>query len=223
MIMTKQCKELLKYNNKREKEINKINERIYTDMIVYLRGSDMTEYNQELIREDLITMILEGQERGDDIEKVIGNNYKDICDEIIETMPKKTKLQKLGSVIETTLASIWILGAISIIKTLIGNLFNHEESWNFILSIGDLINMLIIILLANFIVNYVCKTAFQYSDKNKVLTFIKVWIVSIAISGTMIMCSYYLDYTIVHISLILAALIVGIIFILDKILCRYTV
>lgn len=223
MTMTKQCKELLRYNNKREKEINKINERIYTDMIVYLRGSDMTEYNQELIREDLIVMILEGQERGDDIEKVIGNNYKEVCDEIIETMPKKTKLQKLGSVLETSLASIWILGAISIIKTLIGNFVFSEESWSFILSIGDMINALIIILLANFIVNYVCKTAFQYNDNNKVFSFVKVWIVCIPISGTMIVCSYYLDYTVVHISLILATAIVGIIFVIDKILCRYTV
>ncbi|PRR79148.1 hypothetical protein CLLI_09930 [Clostridium liquoris] len=95
--MKKYCKGLLKSNNKMEKEIHKNNEKILTDMIVYLRGSDMTEYNQELIREDLIQMIIDGQNRGDDIQKVIGDNYKEICDKIIETMPKKTISQKIGS------------------------------------------------------------------------------------------------------------------------------
>ena len=74
--MKKQCRELMKKNNKREKAIHKNNDELYTNMIVYLRGSDMTEYNQELVREDLIEMILDGQNRGDDIQKVMGDNYK---------------------------------------------------------------------------------------------------------------------------------------------------
>lgn len=221
--MKKYCKELLKSNNKREKEIHKNNEKILTDMMVYLRGSDMTEYNQELVREDLIQMIIDGQNRGDDIQKVIGDNYKEICDEIIETMPKKTISQKIGSILELSLSFIWILGGISVAKIVIGNFIASNKSWGFILSVGDIINMLIIILVANIVVNYICKTAFNSKGKNKVISFIKTWIVCMWILGVMFMCSYYLDYTIVNIPLILAGIIVGAVFILDRILSMYIV
>lgn len=219
--MKKQCRELLRKNNKREKEIHKNNDKIYTDMIVYLRGSDMTSYNQELVREDLIQMILDGQDRGENIEKVIGKNYKEICDEIIETMPKKTKLQKIVSTLELSLSIIWILGAISIAKTIITNFVSNNNNWDFVLSIGDIINMIIIILIANIVVEYTCKTAFNNTHKNKIISFLKTWIGCMAVLVTMIMSSYYLNTTIINLSLILVSIIIGIIFILDKIISRY--
>ncbi|QAT40981.1 hypothetical protein [Clostridium sp. JN-9] len=78
--------------------------------------------------------------------------------------------------------------------------------------------MLMIILAANIVVNYICKTAF----KNKVFSFIKTWIVCILLFGIMLICSHYLDYTVVNIPLILAAVIVGAVFILDRILSGYS-
>ncbi|MGM0523556.1 MAG: hypothetical protein ACQER2_05885, partial [Bacillota bacterium] len=63
--MNKLTKELLKKNNTREKAIFKSNNDIYTNMIVYLRGSDLTEYDQEVVRADIIELILDGQQRGD--------------------------------------------------------------------------------------------------------------------------------------------------------------
>ena len=89
--MNKFAKELLRKNNTREKEIVDENEEIYTNMIVYLRSSDLTDYNQEVVRGDIIELILDAQQRGDNIQKVMGNSYKEICDEIIEVMPKKKK------------------------------------------------------------------------------------------------------------------------------------
>ena len=78
MGMNREAKKLLKKNNESEKKILKENDGVYTDMIVYLRGADITEYHQEKVREDLIEMIVSGQERGDDIQKVMGENYKEI-------------------------------------------------------------------------------------------------------------------------------------------------
>ncbi|MGL5756092.1 MAG: hypothetical protein ACRCYC_12260 [Paraclostridium sp.] len=219
--MKKQCRELLKKNNKSEKEIHKNNDTIYTDMIVYLRGSDMTSYNQELVREDLIQMILDGQDRGENIEKVIGKNYKEICDEIIETMPKKTKLQKIVSSLELSLSIIWILGAISIAKTIIINFVSKNKNWDFVLSIGDIINMIIIIFIANLLVEYTCKTALNNTNKNKILSFLKTWLGCMAVLLTMIMSSYYLNTTIINLSLLLVSIIIGIVFILAKIISRY--
>ena len=129
--MKRICKELMKKNNEREKEILECNDEIYTNMIVYLRCSDITEYNQELVREDLINMIIDGQNRGDDIKKVMGGNYKDICDEIIESMPKTTKLEKFLSALQIGLSSVWILGLIAVIKELLFNIIMGNGDWNF--------------------------------------------------------------------------------------------
>ena len=67
--MTRKCRELLKENNKKEKMINESNISRYTEMIIYLRGSDIDKYNQELVRADLIEMIIDGQERNNDIKR----------------------------------------------------------------------------------------------------------------------------------------------------------
>ena len=45
--MKKETKELLKKNNENEKNILEENDEIYTNMIVYLRGANISEYNQE--------------------------------------------------------------------------------------------------------------------------------------------------------------------------------
>ena len=57
--MIGKSKALLKQNNQREKELTKENNQVLTDMVVYLRGSDLSDYNQELVREDLIEMVLD--------------------------------------------------------------------------------------------------------------------------------------------------------------------
>ena len=54
--MNKFAKELLRKNNTREKEIVDENEEIYTNMIVYLRSSDLTDYDQEVVRGDIIEL-----------------------------------------------------------------------------------------------------------------------------------------------------------------------
>ena len=50
MGMNREAKKLLKKNNESEKKILKENDGVYTDMIVYLRGADITEYHQEKVR-----------------------------------------------------------------------------------------------------------------------------------------------------------------------------
>lgn len=57
--MIGKSKALLKQNNQREKELTKENNQVLTDMVVYLRGSDLSDYNQELVRADLIEMVLD--------------------------------------------------------------------------------------------------------------------------------------------------------------------
>ena len=214
--MTRKCRELLKENNKKEKMINESNISRYTEMIIYLRGSDIDKYNQELVRADLIEMIIDGQERNDDIKKVMGGNYKDICDEIINNFPKKTIKQKLIDILNVSLSSIWILVGISLIQTIIVNLLQGNKMYSYELSVGNLLNMIIITVMANIIVNYLCKTTLV--NKNKIFEFFKTWIITIIIIGSCITLSYYLDYVIIVVPIIFAISFGVIIFCLERIL-----
>lgn len=167
--MNKLTKELLKKNNTREKAIFKSNNDIYTNMIVYLRGSDLTEYDQEVVRADIIELILDGQQRGDDIQKVMGGQYKEICDEIIEVMPKKTKKEVTLEYVVISLNALWILGVIALVKNLITNVISEENQMVFVLTLGDMINVAVIIFVANIIIWYVTQTAFEArADKKNI-------------------------------------------------------
>ena len=217
--MKRETKELLKKNNESEKQVNKENDRIYTDMIVDLRGADINEYYQEKVREDLIEMIVHGQERGDDIQKVIGDNYKEICDEIIAEMPKKTIKEKMMHTLGVILDIVWILGIVSIIKVLSTILVKGSKDMTFTFSLGDLISYSMIVLVANMIVNYICRTAFkeQNQKNNKVLSFVIVWIVCCIILCVVILPALFIKVTLFSVHIGVAAVIFGAIFVTSRI------
>ena len=218
--MKKETKELLKKNNENEKQILEENDEIYTNMVVYLRGANISEYNQEKVREDLIAMILDGQERGDDIQKVIGENYKEICDEIIAEIPKKTVKENVMYALILTLDIVWIVGVISVIKTLIIMLAKNSKDMTFVFSVGDLISWGMIVFVAYLVVYYICSTTFREKERetNKVLSFIIIWFVCCIILCAIILPSLLIKVTIFSVHIGVAALIFGAIFVISRIM-----
>ena len=218
--MKKETKELLKKNNENEKQILEENDEIYTNMVVYLRGANISEYNQEKVREDLIAMIVDGQERGYDIQKVIGENYKEICDEIIAEIPKKTVKENVMYALMLTLDIVWIVGVISVIKTLIIMLAKNSKDMTFVFSLGDLISWGMIVFVAYLVVYYICSTTFREKERetNKVLSFIIIWFICCIILCAIILPSLLIKETIFSVHIGVAALIFGAIFAISRIM-----
>lgn len=219
--MNKFDKELLRKNNTREKEITNENQEIYTNMVVYLRGSDLTDYNQEIVREDIIELILDGQQRGDNIQKVMGNRYKEICDEIIEAMPKKTKKDKIMEFIGTSLNALSILGLIALVKNFVESLISSSE-YNFILTVGDVMSAIVILLISYAIVLFITKTALNTEKDKKLITILKRWVVATVIFAVLIFSSIYFKNIIVIVPLWQAAISVLFIFIFGKMVRKRT-
>ncbi len=219
--MNKKTRNILKANNKREEIINKENDVILTDIICYLRGANISEYNQELVRADLIEMIIDGQERGENIEQVIGQNYKEICDDIINEFPKKTLKEKILESISISFSCMWILGIIWLVMQSITAIVKHQDL-NFILSVGDIVNAILIIAIANIFVTYICKTSLNKSDKksimdNKILGFIVIWIVAMAVMLIFIAITYFFNQTVLIVPFYAGIIFIIIVFGLDKI------
>lgn len=216
--MNKQARELLKKNNSRVKALFDENVEIFTDMIIYLRGSDLSDYNQELVREDILELIIDGQERGDSIEEVMGGSYKEICDEIIEAMPKKTRKDKIMEFAATSLSGLWVLGLIALIKTLIEIAISDNEGLDFVLTVGDIINAIAIIIIANVIVRYVTKTAFKTKKDKSIVLLFKTWLIAVVIIGALVLNSFLFQTVVASISLWIAAIAILSIFVIEKII-----
>ena len=69
--MRKQTKELLRENNELCRELSDEGNAVLTDMVVYLRGCDISMYDQERVRRDITQMLIDGERRGDPAGNVI--------------------------------------------------------------------------------------------------------------------------------------------------------
>lgn len=221
----RETKKLLKKNNESEKQILKENDDIYTDMIVYLRSADISEYYQEKVREDLIEMIVHGQERGDDIKKVMGENYKQICDDIIAEMPKKTKAQKITDAVIMSLDIIWILGFIYVAKAVFSMFLGQKFVWHVDVKTGEIVSALAIAFVAYIIVIYICKTALndrecEEEDKknNKLTTFLKTWILLLFVSAAIILPAIFLQQTLFVANIIVMVIVFAVVFVTRKVI-----
>lgn len=59
--MSKRTKELLRANNALDAQLNKDNQQMMTNIVVYIRSANISEYEQELVRRDITHMLLDAQ------------------------------------------------------------------------------------------------------------------------------------------------------------------
>lgn len=161
--MYNKVKKLRKENNELEENCNLSEqaENALTNIIAYIRGARITEYQQELVRRDITSMIIDGEKRGLSVQEIIGDNYKDFCDNVIAEIPKMTTkeyvLYHLGFVFS---ALGWAILAYSIYM-IFGNPMPIVP-----VSIGWIMEVALLTFLAVVLVPYICKTAFDDSGSD---------------------------------------------------------
>lgn len=203
--MNKETRSLMERNEIEEKKIWEEGQETYTDIIVYLRVSRLSEYNQELVRRDIINMILDGQERGEDIRQVIGDDAQGFCDEIINAFPAKNLKEKALETFDMICMCLYSLGTISVIFNLVDNFRQKNQLFTYSLSAADVLNFIMIVMIANLIVYAVCRGAFQESEKeSKVKLFIKGALAASLIIGFFIGVNLLLDKYAVQFHMIIA-------------------
>lgn len=145
------------------------------DMVCYLRSSDIYEETLEEIRQDLLYMFLDTQEKGEDIHKRIQPDLEAFCDEIIEHAPKKTKRYKTIENIDIFFVELFILTLIMTLFSLDFTFISNTHSLPSTLSISSLTLLLFIsfLFLAPLLYSYISKTAFQTSQPSTKQTKIK--------------------------------------------------
>lgn len=164
--MDKRTKELNRQNNELDKKIDSQNNAVYTDMICYLRGANISEYNQERVRQDLIEMILSAQSRGESIRDILGeNDSQSFCDAIIENLPGRTIKERIVDGFDIAFIILSIMGMFFIVEGMVELLIDHR--WNQILeyrkpvSIGEAVIFVGTPILVCTIFELITKNAFK--------------------------------------------------------------
>lgn len=191
--MNKKTKELNRINEL-DKQVNSENDAVLTDIVCYIRGANISEYDQEVIRQDLLEMILSAQKRDEDIQSVIGGDYKEFCDEIIASLPPRSIGQKVLEFVDIICLCMSILlviniaissGTIKLIKSIItGGPLNFEIS----ISAGNFISWAIIIVVAFVIVGSIMKNSFQIS--NKPSSIIKISLLNVCLTSILVLIAW---------------------------------
>jgi len=172
--VNKKTKKLNKLNNELDKQIAKENQEDFTNMICYLRGANISEYDQELVRQDLTEMLLSAQNRGESIHSVFGEDFKAFCDDVIASLPEKTRKQKLAESFNIACWGLSILGFIGIVTAketifLIRDFFLGKElHFHIAVSFGMVLRMGITFAAAVIIVEAIIKNSFKKTNtKNR--------------------------------------------------------
>lgn len=162
--MTNLLEKLRKENNERDKQLTKENGLIMMDMVVYIRSSDLCDYDIEVIRRELFGMIYEAQLRNEPVNQVIGDDYKGFCKELMMNGRQKDFYEKflewayIGVVGIETLFLIELISSGFVLELFHGNI-------GMPISIGFLISTCLIIAGALLVYWFFTKYSFELSRK----------------------------------------------------------
>ena len=220
--MNIKTKKLLKENNRFEKNLSKESNEVLTDIVVYLRGSAISEYHQEEVRRDISQMIFDGEKRNESVRDIIGEDYKSFCDEIVKSFSPRSKkeriLEWLSSILLScsTLSFIWLCS--SALTALIG-IDSTISIYKLPVTLGQIISGIFIVFFSISIVIYVCKTTFDKSiEEKKFKNYFIAWLILFVIFGSIVFIVYFLKTVLFYIPYYIGLIIIIVTFILSKIL-----
>jgi DNA-binding ferritin-like protein (Dps family) len=156
---------LRKENNASDKMLTKENGLIMMDMVVYLRSSDLCDYDIEVIRRELFAMIYEAQLRNEPADRVIGDDYKGFCEELMKNGRQKDFYEKF---LEWAYIVITGVGTLFLIEVVFSGFilesFLHGN-FSIPISAGFLVSTVLIILGAIVIYWFITKHSFELPGK----------------------------------------------------------
>ncbi|MGN1385586.1 MAG: DUF1048 domain-containing protein [Bacillus sp. (in: firmicutes)] len=83
--------DLVKENAEKQKLLSEENEKVYGDILLYIRLSSVDEkWSEELLLE-ILDHILEGQAEGKSAREIVGDDPKAYCEELLAELPKDKK------------------------------------------------------------------------------------------------------------------------------------
>ncbi len=221
--MGKKTKKLLHQNNQLDGRLNTENQKVLTDIVCYLRGANISMYQQEVIRRDLLEMVLAGQDRGESVNEILGSDHEAFCDEIIASVPQLSGKIRLLHLLDTVFLALATLGAIHILLSsdtfaLLAAILNGGTPEPYIsFSIGALVSFAAITVVAIVIVEYIARTSLK-SKENQKTTVKKAILGGTTMAAIFLLCAWLGRNTAFTLHIIAVCLIVAALYLCHRLL-----
>ena len=212
--MSRRVKEMLKENNELEQQLSDEGKKVLTDIVVYLRGVPVSMYEQEKVRRDITQMLIDGEKRGSFAKDVIGEDYREFCDSIVEEIPHMGGKEKALVLIRDTLPALIVLLVIWCAGRLAEVLAGVLPSFNCPVTLGNLLGGILLLAGAEGLIALLTKYAFDSSR-----SFNMKWGAVLAVVFIAAVCANYLiTYKLFSIHLGLAAVLTLAVFVVYRII-----
>lgn len=208
--MSKRTKELLRANNALDAQLNKDNQQMMTNIVVYIRSANISEYEQELVRRDVMAMLAAGEREGRSAEEVIGDDAQAFCDEVIAALPPRPAGERALDALRTGLLAFVVLavcwlgaGAVEMIPS---------SSWPYFpITVGDVISQALIFVTAFIIFRGISHHTFD--DKLG-----KLFVLIFGVLAASILASIFLTQFLCNVHILVFTTVLVICFILYKLI-----
>ncbi|MHB8064300.1 MAG: DUF1048 domain-containing protein [Ruminiclostridium sp.] len=152
------------------KKLTVENDRIFTDVICYLKTSSLEQSHAEEYLQDILDMFLNAQYRGEPLSTVIGSDYKQFCDNIIENSPdNRASLLKIINFLESIFLFVNVMFFLEIIFNVVLEALRKKSSipdyYN--VTLGLILKYVIIYAISSVLVSFIGKNSFKFTKKSK--------------------------------------------------------
>lgn len=208
--MSKRTKELLRANNALDAQLNKDNQQMMTNIVVYIRSAAISEYEQELVRRDVMAMLAAGEREGRSAEEVIGDDAQAFCDEVIAALPPRPAGERALDALRTGLLAFVVLALCWSVFSAVDAI--AEQHWPyFSLTVGDVISQALIFVTAFIIFRGISHHTFD--DKLG-----KLFVLIFGVLAASILASIFLTQFLCNVHILVFATVLVICFILYKLI-----
>lgn len=183
--MSKRSRMMRKENNELENRLDGRFDDVLTDIVVYIRGANISELEQESVRRDITQMLIDAQSRGETADDVIGGDYKAFCDAIIAEIPKLNAKQRIMTAIRDILPAMCVLTVIWAAFAIIKQIVNGRTWYIAPLSVSDAAIGIALLLIATLTVVYITKCSFN--AKPMMLLCLILLILAAALCGSLLL------------------------------------
>lgn len=208
--MSKRTKELLRANNALDAQLNKDNQQMMTNIVVYIRSANISEYEQELVRRDVMAMLAAGEREGRSAEEVIGDDAQAFCNEVIAALPPRPAGERALDALRTGLLAFVVLALCWSVFSAVDAI--AEQHWPyFSLTVGDVISQALIFVTAFIIFRGISHHTFD--DKLG-----KLFVLIFGVLAASILASIFLTQFLCNVHILVFATVLVICFILYKLI-----
>lgn len=163
--MRKKTKILLTENNRAEEALSPEGRALLTDIVVYLRSSHASTWEQEVVRRDITQMLLDAEARKENPRTVIGPDPKAFCDSVIEELPPMPQWKRILSIVRDGLLAATVLMLIWTVFGVLEGLLGVGSWPKLTLTMGQLIAGAGILMTASGLVYWICRSSFSVDQK----------------------------------------------------------